>query len=81
MTEISQLFDVSDKVAIVTGASRGLGKATALGLGKAGADVTAADIMNVAETIKEINAAGSESLMVKVDVRKKNEVKEMVKKH
>lgn len=80
MTEINQLFGVSDKVAIVTGASRGLGKATAVGLGKVGADVTVADILTVAETVREINAVGSESFGIKVDVRKKNEVEEMVKK-
>jgi NAD(P)-dependent dehydrogenase (short-subunit alcohol dehydrogenase family) len=34
-----QRFDLSEKVAIVTGASRGLGKAMALGLAEAGADV------------------------------------------
>ena len=35
----SKLFDLTGKVAIVTGASRGLGKAMALGLASAGADV------------------------------------------
>jgi len=38
------LFDLTGKVAIVTGAARGLGKAAAVGLAAFGADVAAIDL-------------------------------------
>ena len=44
MTYLDTLFSLKDKVAIVTGAARGNGKAIALGLKNAGADVVAVDI-------------------------------------
>ena len=39
------MFDLSGKVAIVTGASRGLGRQDALTLAQAGADVVITDIL------------------------------------
>jgi NAD(P)-dependent dehydrogenase (short-subunit alcohol dehydrogenase family) len=44
--ELSKLFDLSGKVAVVTGAARGLGGAMARGLTSAGAQVMAADILD-----------------------------------
>jgi 2-dehydro-3-deoxy-D-gluconate 5-dehydrogenase len=43
-------FSLDGKVALVTGAARGLGQAIALGLAEAGADVAALDIVSVDET-------------------------------
>ena len=44
MTSIAEAFDLTDRVAIVTGAGRGLGRAISSRLAEAGATVVAADI-------------------------------------
>ncbi|WP_342807934.1 2-dehydro-3-deoxy-D-gluconate 5-dehydrogenase KduD [Alteromonas sp. M12] len=58
---MSNMFDLSGKVALVTGASRGLGQAIALGLAKAGADIiaVASKKENVADTLAEIEKLGT----------------------
>ena len=43
-------FKLDGKVAIVTGAGRGLGQAIAFGLAEAGADIAAVDVLDQAET-------------------------------
>ena len=75
------------KVAIVTGASRGIGKAMALGLARAGASVVVAartseprDGMpsTIHETVAEIEAAGGKALAVTCNVREEGSIREMV---
>ncbi|MBP1467557.1 SDR family oxidoreductase [Candidatus Chloroploca sp. M-50] len=61
-----------DKVAIVTGASSGIGRATAVGLAREGAKVTICADRNVEgleETRQELAALGAECLALQVDVR------------
>ena len=58
----------SGKVAIVTGAARGLGQAYALGLAAAGARVVAADIIDAGDTVDRIASAGGEAFATTVDV-------------
>ena len=77
-------FSLAGKVAIVTGGRRGIGKAIALGLAEAGADVAVCDLAEgyselqaVAEEIKKI---GRRSLAVHADVGQKAEVDNMVQK-
>jgi NAD(P)-dependent dehydrogenase (short-subunit alcohol dehydrogenase family) len=74
------LFDLKGKVAVVTGASRGLGRAMALGLAQAGANVVITDVLDTKKAVKEIEALGSRSLGLKVDITNKGQIDEMVKK-
>lgn len=71
-----------DKIAIVTGASRGIGKAIASRLAKEGANIVIADVdtdegEKVAQAVRKINR---ECLVTKCDVRNAQEVEDMVKK-
>jgi NAD(P)-dependent dehydrogenase (short-subunit alcohol dehydrogenase family) len=59
---------LKDRVAIVTGAARGLGQAFCLALAHEGASVVAADILSCAETIAKVQDAGGEILEVTTDV-------------
>ena len=76
-----ELFDLSGKVAIVTGAARGLGKQMALSLAEAGADVCFCDLLEEQgrKTEKEIAALGVKSFFKKVDVTKTAEIEPFVK--
>jgi NAD(P)-dependent dehydrogenase (short-subunit alcohol dehydrogenase family) len=73
---------LKDKVAIVTGARRGIGKAIALEMAREGAKVVVSDIeLKECEAVcGEIKALGSEAIAVKCDVTKKHEVDGMVEK-
>ncbi len=68
------------KVAIVTGGSFGIGKATAIGFARKGAKVVVADWIEDLEAVAEIEAMGGEALFVKCDVSKSEDVKAMVAK-
>lgn len=67
----AQLFDLGGKVAVVTGASRGLGRGFALTLARAGADVaiTSRTRESLAGTEREIAALGRRCLAVALEVR------------
>jgi len=75
------------KIAIVTGASRGLGKAIAIGLAREGAAVTVSARTErevkglpgtIYQTAEEIKSFGGQSLPLRCDVTQEGEVKEMV---
>jgi len=78
----NKVFDLTNKVAIVTGSARGLGRAMALGLAKYGANIVIADLRfsEASETKKEVESLGRESLAIKVDVTKSDSINEMVEK-
>ena len=66
---------VAGKVAIVTGAASGIGKATAVLLAREGAKVVVADLQEEAghNTVAEIKAAGGEAVFVKLNVTQEAE--------
>jgi NAD(P)-dependent dehydrogenase (short-subunit alcohol dehydrogenase family) len=77
---MSTLFDLTGKVAIVTGAGRGLGKTIALGLAQHGADVVAVSrtLPEVEKVAAEATALGRKALALKVDTSAKADVDRMV---
>ena len=79
---MSKLFDLGGKVAIVTGAGRGIGKTLALGLARHGADVVAVSrtLPQVEQVVGEIAALGRRGLALKVDTSSKADVDRMVAK-
>jgi 3-oxoacyl-[acyl-carrier protein] reductase len=73
------MFDLSGKIAIVTGASRGIGRAIAQTLAARGAMVVAAARGdNAAETVAEIHGAGGKAEVASVDVTETASVHAMV---
>jgi NAD(P)-dependent dehydrogenase (short-subunit alcohol dehydrogenase family) len=80
--EMRNLFDLSGKVAIVTGGSGGLGQAAAAGLAAYGASVviTARRLDALEETAAGIEGAGGRVLPVSCDVTDEKSVEAMVKR-
>ena len=72
---------LEDKVAIITGAGQGIGRAYALRFAAEGAKVAVADIKddNAAAVAKELEAAGGEAIAVRVDVADEASTQEMAK--
>jgi NAD(P)-dependent dehydrogenase (short-subunit alcohol dehydrogenase family) len=71
------------KVAVVTGASSGIGKVTAQVFGREGAKVvvtTGANVKGGEETVKLIKDAGGEAIFIRCDVSREDEVEAMVQK-
>jgi len=67
------------KIALVTGAANGIGRAIALGFAREGADIVVADIESEQKdnVVNEIKALGCKALFVKADVSKSKEVNVM----
>ncbi|KAA3606046.1 MAG: SDR family NAD(P)-dependent oxidoreductase [Planctomycetota bacterium] len=79
--------NLSGKVAIVTGSSRGLGKAMAIGLAEAGCSVVVAAKSveskkhlpgSIFETVQAIEAAGAAGMAVRCNVRKAEDIENLV---
>ena len=69
-----------DKTAIVTGASFGIGRATAIAFAERGANVAIIDNVEDTETLNAIKALGGNAIFIKCDVSKGTEVELMVEK-
>lgn len=71
---------LKDKVAIVTGSARGMGRVFALRFAKEGAKLTVCDILDCKPVADEIKAAGGEALALKTDVTSEKDTAEMAQK-
>lgn len=74
-------MQLQDKIAVVTGAGRGMGRAIALELAGAGAHIAVSDINveSVEETAVEVKALGRESLAVPADMGNNEDIDRMIR--
>ena len=81
-SKVSERFDIAGKVAIVTGAASGIGRAIALDLAESGAKVVIADraLDGAEEVAREIESAGGKAIATKTDVTDSKEVEQMVQR-
>jgi 3-oxoacyl-[acyl-carrier protein] reductase len=81
--ETSNSFSLKGQVALVTGAARGIGRATALALAQAGADIAVnyQQSQDAAEALaEELSTAGVKCVLVQADVADSSQVSDMVSK-
>ena len=73
-------YGMAGKVALITGAASGIGRATALAFAQSGAKVMVSDVAEEggAETVAQIAAAGGEAAFQRCDVSKADQVKALV---
>lgn len=79
---MENIFNVQNKIAIVTGARRGMGRTHALVLSEYGAKVVVSDILkeDCEAVVKEIKKQGGEAIAVECDVSKKEQVDNLINK-
>jgi len=80
--QTSSIFDLTGKVALVTGAAAGLGRAIAVGLAQFGADVFAADIdrNSLDQTVAQAAVFGHKAIGIQCDASQPAEIKNMFAK-
>jgi len=76
---MNNLFDLSGKVAIVTGAAQGIGESIAVELAEHGASIVIADILPADNVIKKIKSLGRKSMYIRTDVSDEKEVIDLIK--
>jgi len=74
------LFNLDGKVAVVTGASKGLGKAMAVGLAEAGADIVGIDLGSMSETKEEVERTGKTFLEINEDLSSTSKIDGIIEK-
>jgi len=72
-------FNLQGKVAIVTGASRGIGQGIAVGLAEAGADIVGVATRGMEETKAKVEEAGGKFVAVKADLTSLEPIDEIIK--
>ncbi|WP_273122374.1 2-dehydro-3-deoxy-D-gluconate 5-dehydrogenase KduD [Bacillus weihaiensis] len=75
---MQSLFSLEGKVALLTGASRGLGQGMAVGLAEAGATVIGAGMSDMSETRQKIEEIGGTFHDLKVDLSREQAAKQLV---
>jgi 2-deoxy-D-gluconate 3-dehydrogenase len=68
MSKILEKFKLDGKVAVVTGAARGLGQGMAVALAEAGADLSLVDVIDCAETLGMIQKLGRKAVAIQLDL-------------
>ena len=76
-----ELFDLTGKVALVTGGTKGIGKAISIALARSGADVvaTSRNENHVREVTDEITSLGRKSIALSTDITRDKDRKRMVR--
>ncbi len=69
-----EFIDLRDKIAIVTGAARGMGESIAIELARYGANVVVSDILSGESIVKKIRALKRDSIYIKTDISNEDEV-------
>jgi len=80
MNMILNQFDLSGKVAIVTGACQGLGQGMVLGLAEAGADIVGIDIGNMDDTKAKVESLGRKFEGLSANLMKVESISEVIEK-
>ncbi len=77
---MTAMFDLTGQTAVITGASRGIGRAIALGFAEAGADlaIAARDVAALERLQAEVTALGRRAIVLATDVTNEEAVKAMV---
>jgi 3-oxoacyl-[acyl-carrier protein] reductase len=81
LSSSTNAIDLAGKVAVVTGAAAGLGRAEAIGLARAGATVVVNDIagaLDASDVIDEITTAGSKAVAVAGDISQRETADELI---